>query len=58
LIFPTLPSLTPLLGGTRLDEAYPAKTRGMGYRVAKIHDPIFNRFVWSTRLTQGQTDGR
>jgi len=58
----TLPCLTPPVGRNLLeflDETYPAKTRGMGLPYGEnfiILSSIV--FVWSTRLTDGRTDGR
>ena len=60
MFLPTLPCLTPPLGGTPLeflDETYPAKTGGMGLPYGeKFHNPNFNRF--SIIQTDRQTDGR
>ena len=45
-VLPTPPLFAPAGGNPLefLDETYPAKIRGMGYRIVKFHDPNFNRF--------------
>ena len=57
----THPCLTPPLGGIPsefLDETYPAKTRGMGLLYCEncliLTSTVFD---WSTRVTDGRTDG-
>jgi len=46
--FPILPCLTPSLCQPPLEfvnETYPTKTRGIGYRMVKISQSYFNRFL-------------
>jgi len=62
LILPTPPLFDAPAWGNPLeflDETYPAKTRAMGLPCVKNFIILTSTvFVWSTRVTDGRTDGR